>query len=655
MLPYPQRRVRPMNWTDRALFRAGGALVTGLTPRRLGRRRFIAAVEQARAGAMALPADAMLRAAQALRARIARQGLPAPLRIEAFGLACAAFAAERGFPHRPVQIYGASLLLDGRLLEMATGEGKTATAVLAAAVAGLAGFGPHVITVNDYLAARDHEESAGVFARLGLSCGLVTGDMAPPARRAAYACDVVYVNNKDIAFDYLKDLLALDAARAAPRAALRAALGDPARPDAAPRPLLLRGLRLAIVDEADSILVDEARTPLIISAPEGAAPDPEDYLTALRLARGLAEGRDFTLSALERRVRLTDAGRAALGARAARLDGVWRIPRAREDRVRQALSALHLFQRDTHYLVGQGDDGPAIHIIDEFTGRTMPDRSWEGGLHQMVEVKEGIAPTAPRRTIARVTYQRFFRQYLRLSAMTGTGMEIAAEMRATYGLRTVAVPTHRPVQRRHLGITLLPDAAAKAAAIAARTADLAARGRAVLIGTRTVAASEDLARALARAGVAHRILNARQNVEEADLIAGAGAAGAVTIATNMAGRGTDIKLGPGVAQAGGLHVILTEYHESRRIDRQLYGRAGRQGDPGSCEDIVALDDPLFTRYAPGLLARLSALPRSAATARLLRRVMQARAEAEAAVARRWQVTQERDLARMLAIAGREHG
>jgi preprotein translocase subunit SecA len=654
MLPYPQRRVRPMNWTDRTLFRAGGALATGLTPRRLGRRRFIAAVEAATRETCALPPKALLAEAGALRARIARQGLPLTLRIAAFALARAAFTAERGFAHRPVQVYGASLLLDGRLLEMATGEGKTATAVLAAAVAGLAGFAPHVITVNDYLAARDHEESAAVFARLGLSCGLVTGDMAPPARRAAYACDVVYVNNKDIAFDYLKDLLALDAGRSAPRAALRGALGDPARPGP-PRPLLLRGLRLAIVDEADSILVDEARTPLIISAPDGTPPDPDAYLTALRLARALDEGRDFTLSALEHRVRLTDAGRAVLEARAARLDGLWRIPRAREDRVRQALSALHLFHRDTHYLIGQGDDGPAIHIIDEFTGRTMPDRSWEGGLHQMVEVKEGLAPTAPRRTIARVTYQRFFRQYLRLSAMTGTGMEIAAEMRATYGLRTVAVPTHRPVQRRHLGITLAVDGAAKAACIAARTAALVARGRPVLIGTRTVAASEELARALVAAGVPHRLLNARQNAEEADMIAGAGAPGAVTIATNMAGRGTDIKLGPGVARAGGLHVILTEYHESRRIDRQLYGRAGRQGDPGSCEDIVALDDPLFTRYAPGLLRRLAGLPRGATTARLLRRTMQARAEAEAATARRWQITQERDIARMLAIAGREHG
>jgi len=285
----------------------------------------------------------------------------------------------------------------------------------------------------------------------------------------------------------------------------------------------------------------------------------------------------------------------------------------------------------------------------------MPDRSWEGGLHQMVEVKEGLAPTAPRRTIARVTYQRFFRQYLRLSAMTGTGMEIAAEMRATYGLRTVAVPTHRPVQRRHLGITVLPDGAAKAARIASRVCELAAQGRPVLIGTRTVAASEALSQALSANGVAHRILNARQNAEEADLVSSAGAAGSITIATNMAGRGTDIKLGPGVAQAGGLHVIRTEYHESRRIDRQLYGRAGRQGDPGSCEDIVALDDPLLVRYAPGLVRQARQVPLAAPTARLLRHVMQSRAEAKAAVARRWQMSQERDLARMLAIAGREHG
>jgi len=340
MLPYPQRRVRPMNWTDRALFRAGGALATGLTPRRLGRRRLVAAIEEAACAATALPPDDLLAQAQALRAQIARHGLPIALRIAAFGTACAAFSASRGFAHRPVQIYGATLLLDGRLLEMATGEGKTATAVLATAVAGLAGFGPHVITVNDSLAARDPEESVDVFARLGLSCGLVTGDMEPAARRAAYACDVVYVTNKDIAFDYLKDTLALDAVREAPRAALRAAFGDPARPDAAPRPLLLRGLRFAIVDEADSILVDEARTPLIISAPDGTPPDPDIYLTALRLARALREGRDFSLSAMERRVRLTDAGHEALAVRAMRLDGLRRIPRARRPRASGAVSAV---------------------------------------------------------------------------------------------------------------------------------------------------------------------------------------------------------------------------------------------------------------------------------------------------------------------------
>ncbi len=651
--PYPQRRVPVMNWTDRVL-RAGAArLALALRPRRLSERRLIAAVAREVADCEALEDGALRDAAQALRPRLLREGLGGGSLIRALALARVATTRELGIAHRPVQVLGAVLLLRGRLLEMGTGEGKSATALLAASVAALAGLSPHVITVNAYLARRDRDAFVPVLDRLGLSAGLVTGDLSPEARRVAYAADVTWVDNKEVAFDYLKDRLAAGRARSAARSTLRRAYGAADDPGALVAPPILDGLRFAIVDEADSIFADEAGTPLIISATSGPE-DPEQYLRALDLASRLTALQDFVLVEDERRARLTPAGKARLAKACAPFTGIWQVARAREDRVRQALAARYLYLRDTHYIVAETEDGPAIHIVDEFTGRTMPDRSWEGGLHQMIEVKEGLVPTAPRQTIARITYQRFFRQYLRLSGMTGTGLEIAPEMHTFFDLTTVPVPPHRPSRRRHLGLRCLPDEKAAHRAVGARAADMAARGRAVLIGTRTVAASESLSKVLGQQGVAHRVLNARQDAGEAELIAEAGQAGRVTVATNMAGRGTDIPLGPGVAKAGGLHVILTGYHESRRIDRQLYGRAGRQGDPGSTEDIVARDDPLFARLVPRLQAVLRPLPDRMAVA-LLRRAMQWRADRTAAARRRDTVAAETHEARAMAFAGREHG
>jgi preprotein translocase subunit SecA len=347
---------------------------------------------------------------------------------------------------------------------------------------------------------------------------------------------------------------------------------------------------------------------------------------------------------------------------AAGLDGLWAVTRAREDRFMQALSALHSFERDTHYIVA--DD--KVQIVDEYTGRIMPDRSWEGGLHQMIETKEGVPLSGRRTTIARITYQRFFRRYRRLAGMTGTGTEIAGELRAYFDLRTVKVPTHRPVRRQFLGLRLFRHAQAKWAAVVASALSLArppggGAGRPVLIGVRSVEDSERLSHLLDEAGLEHVVLNARQDAEEAGIIARAGEAGRVTVATNMAGRGTDIRLGPGVADAGGLHVILTEFHESSRIDRQLYGRAGRQGDLGSCEAIVSLEDDLFTRFAPWgvalvrrLDARLSARHGeqvAPAHGHWLRFVAQQRAEMQHAATRRIQVAQDRDIDKSLAFAG----
>ncbi|MBP1778502.1 MAG: preprotein translocase SecA subunit, partial [candidate division NC10 bacterium] len=354
------------------------------------------------------------------------------------------------------------------------------------------------------------------------------------------------------------------------------------------RRVVLRGLHYAIVDEADSVLVDEARTPLIISGRHADEPERQIYEMALNLAGRLESGRDFVVDQRERSIRITDAGQAHLDELASGLDGVWTGPRRREEFVRQALTALFLYTRDVHYLVC--DD--KVQIVDEYTGRVMADRSWERGLHQLIETKERCAVTGRQQTLARISYQRFFRRYLKLAGMTGTAREVAGELWAVYRLATVPIPTNRPLHRRAARGRFFVTQEAKWKAIVDRIVSLHGRGRPVLVGTRSVAASERLSALLTQAEIPHRVLNARQDKEEADIVAKAGEAGQVTVATNMAGRGTDIRLGPGVAQLGGLHVIATERHEAARIDRQLFGRCGRQGDPGTYEAIVSLQDEI---------------------------------------------------------------
>jgi preprotein translocase subunit SecA len=338
------------------------------------------------------------------------------------------------------------------------------------------------------------------------------------------------------------------------------------------------------------VLVDEARTPLIISE-RGQPAGAEVYARALELARQL-EPADFSLDSRDGDLRLRDSGRARAAKLAAPLGGVWAGERRREELVVQALRALHALLRDRDYLVADGK----VQIVDEFTGRLMADRSWELGLHQMVEAKEGVELTGGNEALARISYQRFFRRYLRLAGMTGTAREAAGELGRIYGLSVVRIPTHRPVQRADAGERLYASQDEKWDAVVERIRALRGGGRPVLVGTRSVGASERLAALLEARGIPHRVLNARQDAEEAEIVAQAGEPGAVTVATNMAGRGTDIRLGAGVAERGGLAVIATERHEARRIDRQLFGRCGRQGDPGSFECHVALDDEIVQRH-----------------------------------------------------------
>ncbi len=533
-------------------------------------------------------------------------------------------------------------MLQGRLIEMQTGEGKTLAATLPAATAAMAGVPVHVITVNDYLVARDAEQLRPLYQALGLRVGTVVDGMDHAARRAAYDCDVCYVTNKLLTFDYLRDRM-VRGGMGGLRMRLDSLFGEQAIGDK----LLLRGLCFGIVDEADSILIDEARTPLIISGRGDDVDDGDDPATwreALGIAAELRAPEHYRLRRGEREVELNNAGRAAVD-RLRPGHRPWGNRRQREELVRQALYAEHLLARDRHYLVTDGK----VQIIDEYTGRVMPDRSWERGLHQLVETKEGCEPTPRNETLARISYQRFFRRYLRLAGMTGTGREVAAELWAVYHLGLALVPTHRPCRRRLLPTQVFADQDSKWRAVVEEIARLRSAGRPVLVGTVSVAASEALGERLTRADIPHHILNARQDGDEAATIADAGQPGQVTVATNMAGRGTDIRLGPGVAGQGGLHVIATERHDAGRIDRQLIGRGARQGDPGSARIIASLDDDLIVkgpwRWAAGL-------PIAGIPARILLRVAQGSAERRHGKVRRRLLRLDEQLGRLLAFSGR---
>jgi preprotein translocase subunit SecA len=535
---------------------------------------------------------------------------------------------------------------------MATGEGKTFAATLPAVAAALAGLPVHVITVNDYLADRDAKTMAPLYRFFGLSVSAVVHGLTNAQRRAAYAGDVTYASNKELAFDYLRDRAALGDRASPLHLAVEGLREGPSRAGS----IVLRGLVFGIVDEADSVFIDEARTPLILSGFDDSSTQRAPAEAALQIAARLDAGTHFGLEPAHRRVRLSDGGRDAIEefADLAGDDSPFASPREAAEAVEQALAALHLYARDQHYVVVEGK----VQIVDEATGRAMPDRAWERGLHQMIEAKEGLELTGTRETLARITYQRLFRRYLRLAGMTGTATEVAAEIGRTYGLSVVRVPLHKPSRRGGGQTQCLADAPSKWRAVVDTVERVAVHdGRPVLVGTRTVKASEDLSALLAARGIEHVVLNAKQDSDEAMIIARAGEAGQVTVATNMAGRGTDIVLGEGVAEHGGLHVILTEYHDSRRIDRQLFGRSARQGDPGSGEVIVAIDDELFVTQAPRLarwLARRAAggQPVGPLALALLRRAAQAAAEARNRQARDANLKQDRRFAQMLAFAGR---
>jgi preprotein translocase subunit SecA len=515
---------------------------------------------------------------------------------EAFGLVCV--AARRTLALRPfdVQLAAGVIMHEGALAELATGEGKTLCASFPIYLNALQGKGAHVTTVNDYLARRDAEWIGPIYTSLGLTIGVLQMQMTEQERNQAYRCDITYGTASEFGFDFLRDRLKTSGPKnqEAPFWAPWVNTGPFTRPM---DPRVQRAVHhYALVDEADNIFIDEARTPLIIASPTRQATEEESvvYYWADQVGKGMIRDQHFTLDEKKQKIELTDAGlqlvrwsNPPVGPHSHAMDKLF-------EHVERALHSHFRFRLDQHYMIEKNK----IVIIDEFTGRRMPDRHWREGLHQAVEAKEKVPITVASDHAAQITFQSYFKLYKKLAGMTGTAAQNRWELRRVYKLWVVCVPTNRPVIRQQWPDRVFPTEDAKFDAVAEEVRRLRDQGRPVLIGTRSVEKSEMLSSRLHTIGIEHQVLNAKQHEQEAKIVEMAGQPGRVTIATNMAGRGTDIKLGPGVAEAGGLHVLGTERHEARRVDRQLAGRAGRQGDPGSCQFFLALDDELLEGLGP---------------------------------------------------------
>jgi preprotein translocase subunit SecA len=557
--------------------------------RRLSRAAlYIPQIRECEKRFLTLPDDQLTEHSMALRGKARGKYDLNGLLPEAFGLVSVAIQRVLGIRPFDVQLAAGVVMHFGGLVELATGEGKTVSASAPAYLNALSGKGVHVTTVNDYLAKRDAEWIGPVYKKLGMTVGVIQQKMEEPDRIVAYKSDVTYGTAAEFGFDFLRDRLKLRGGQAQAAPFWSAWLGGGGRMD----PRVQRNLHYAIVDEADSIFVDEAKTPLIIANPTRPA-EPEEQVVfkwADKLARDMKRDEHFLMNAKKDKIELTDEGKHLVrysnpptGKHAKAMDKLL-------EAVERGLHAHYRFSRDHHYMV---NGEKKIVIIDEGTGRPMPDRHWRDGLHQAVEAKEGVTINMPSSHAAQITFQNFYRLYEKLAGMSGTLLPNFWELRKVYRRWTSKVPTNKPSKRVVLPDTVFPTEAAKFDAVAETTRQMLASGRPVLIGTRTVEASKKVSTRLTKMGIKHQVLNAEQNEGEAEIVAAAGQPGTVTVATNMAGRGTDIKLGPGVADNGGLHVIGTERHEAERIDRQLIGRAGRQGDPGSAQFMLSLEDQLL--------------------------------------------------------------
>ena len=508
---------------------------------------------------------------------------------EAYALVREAARRTLSMRHFDVQLLGGIALFHGAVTEMETGEGKTLTATLPMYLRSFAGKGAHLATVNDYLARRDAEWMEPVYGLLGLTVGVIQTGMNQDQRRKAYGCDLTYGTSKEFGFDFLRDRLLIR------RLTEDAASWDgdqllAGQKSAGEKPVQ-RGQHFVLVDEADSILIDEARTPLIISAVPGEAQyrAVACYEWAATISNQFEEDRDYEYDHEKKKAELTLAGRH-LARKLHKPDALGPVGLIDiYTYVERAVKVAREFQNDREFVIRDDE----VVIVDEFTGRMSEGRKWSGGIHQAVEAKEGVKVTVESGHAARITVQDLFKRYKYISGMTGTAASSARELKKIYRTPVVKIPTNKPSQRKILSDQVYPTADAKWSAIVGQIQEFNQIGRPVLVGTRSIDKSEELSRRLTEAKIEHQILNARHVAREAEIVAEAGHRGRVTVATNMAGRGTDIKLQDGVAELGGLHVICTELHDAARIDRQLIGRCGRQGDPGSAQQYLSLDDDIL--------------------------------------------------------------
>ncbi|MBB5265619.1 preprotein translocase subunit SecA [Catenibacillus scindens] len=524
---------------------------------------------------------------QEFKDRLAKGETLDDLLVEAFAVVREAADRVLGMRHYRVQLIGGIILHQGRIAEMKTGEGKTLVSTLPAYLNALEGKGVHIVTVNDYLAKRDAEWMGSVHEFLGLTVGVILNSMSPDERRAAYACDITYATNNELGFDYLRDNMVIYKER-----------------------LVQRDLNFAIIDEVDSVLIDEARTPLIISGQSGKSTELYRVcdILARQLVRGEASGEmtkmtaimgeeitetgDFIVNEKEKTINLTEEG-------VHKVEKFFHIENLADPEnleiqhnIILALRAHNLMFRDKDYVVKDDE----VLIVDEFTGRIMPGRRYSDGLHQAIEAKEGVKVKRESKTLATITFQNFFNKYKKKCGMTGTALTEEKEFRDIYGMDVIEIPTNKPVIRKDHHDAVYKTHKEKINAVIEAIEQCHKKGQPVLVGTITIEASEEISNLLKKRGIPHQVLNAKFHEKEAEIVAQAGQYGAVTIATNMAGRGTDIKLGEGVADVGGLMIIGTERHESRRIDNQLRGRAGRQGDPGESRFYISLEDDLLRLF-----------------------------------------------------------
>ena len=510
---------------------------------------------------------------------------------------------EHGIRHFPVQVQGALAMLNGWIAEMRTGEGKTLTSLMTLTLLSLRGQGCHVFTANDYLAVRDCEFAKPILRWFGLTADVLVADQLEQDRQKCYQADVTYGSEKEFGFDFLRD-----------RINGLSTFGNPQRsPDQIPKSPIQNGYAYAVIDEADSILLDQACTPLIISCPQ---PATEEELTLFhwseQIAGVLSATTDYLLDPRIQSVRLTQRGVRRLRLTAKPTTVAQRPGEVLFSQIERALAARHFFHENREYLVIDG----RIEVIDQGTGRILLGRKWRDGLQQAIEIRAGLKPSDSTGSAARVTLQAYLKNYRFLCGMTGTASEARVQLKRTYGLRVMPIATHRPCQLRHFPARIFVDAEHKWAAITVELAKVVETGRAALVGTTSISSSEYCADRLRKLGIDVQVLHARHHRDEAEIVRQAGEPGRITVATNMAGRGTDIKLHPTVRDAGGLHVVLSEMNRSKRIDRQLAGRAARQGDPGSSQAFVSLDDELLTILGAARVNRLKERARRFATGEL---------------------------------------